>query len=205
MSIYRFSSQFTDYILRNSANPDKILLQVGDAIASLGETGALSEYQSARLSAFHEDPSITDLYMMELLEGDEDEKKAVVNGMYPVLGRLAGTGKVDMVTRRVIEKFLDKVWKKLPVQENPLGAAPVIRRKKPTEGGPSGEGPSGKPIVLREPLGPKWERQEDRMINRIDNAYASLVQAGILEQAPDADELNTRLEERKYKWALIIQ
>ena len=197
MSIYRFSSQFTDYILRNSSNPDKILLQVGDAIASLGETGALSEYQSSRLSAFHEDPSITDQYMLELLEGDEDEKKAAVNGMYPVLGRLAGTGKVDMVTRRVIEKFLDKVWKKLPVQEKPLGVGPVIRRKKPESTEPE------KPIVLREPLGPKWERQEDKLINRIDNSYASLVEAGILEQAPDADELNARLEERKFKWALL--
>jgi len=199
MSIYRFSSQFTDYILRNSSNPDKILLQVGDAIASLGETGALSEYQSSRLSAFHEDPSITDQYMLELLEGDESEKNAVVNGMYPVLGRLAGTGKVDMITRRVIEKFLDKVWKKLPVQEKPLGVGPVIRRKRPE----STERPTEKPIVLPEPPGPKWQYQEDKLINRIDNAYGSLVEAGILEQAPDADELNTRLEERKFKWALL--
>lgn len=180
MGLYKLSSQFTDFVKARSSNPDKILEQVSDAIEDLGEKGYPLPGGASVLEAFHSSnvsgEDVDDKFIIDHLGGER--AAPLINMMYKMLGDLAGTGKIDMVTRKVIETFL-KSWTPLKVEERI--APTVIRRKKPEE------------VFEEEP------------IEQVASFHGLLAKVGVLEELPDFKERNVRLAERSFEWAKIVQ
>lgn len=207
MGLYKLSSQFTDFVASRSSNPDRILTQVGEAIEHLGELNVPLPGDAPVVSAFHESDSLTDDFMMSYLQGDPTEKARVLNSMYEILGNLERTGKIDKITAKAIEKFLEAYSPvevpKPEVQEDPNQIRPgVIRGRR----GPKQEVPE---IEEHE----NWNRftaPEERMISRLDRTAGSNVQlwkllafAGVLERIPDFNQRQARLAGRKFEWVKV--
>jgi hypothetical protein len=203
MRLYKLSSQFTTFVKARSSNPDKILDQVSDAIETLGEMGVPLPGSSAVLEAFHASDSIDDEFVLSHLGGIE--AAPIVNQMYNVLAQLASSGKVDMITRKVIETFLRSGFRKLKEPEKQISPTVVRRRKK--------EEPEAitEIIEIDEPeMIARWQRPEDRMISRLDRERtASLLdlfaKAGVLEQLPSFKERQIRLAERSFEWTKLVK
>lgn len=205
MGLYKLSSQFTDFVAARSSNPDRILTQVGEAIEHLGELNVPLPGDAPVVSAFHESSSLTDDFMMNYLQGDPAEKAKVLNSMYEILGNLERTGKVDKITARTIEKFLESFT---PVEAETEAEPPadqirpgVIRGRR----GPKQEVPE-----IEEHIG--WNRftaPEERMVARLDRAEASiklyklLSFAGIIERVPDFNQRQARLAGRRFEWIKV--
>lgn len=210
MGLYKLSSQFTDFVKARSANPTKILEQVSDAIEDLGDKGIPVPGGSAALEAFHSfnpgGEDVDDQFMIEHLGGEN--AIPLLNKMYKILGELTTTGKLDMVTRKVIETFL-RSWQPYPEPARATGVGSVIRRKKPEV-----------EVVKEEVQLPemearnRWSGPEDRMLDRLDrdrarervaSLYEMFAKAGVLERLPDFEERKIRLAERSFEWAKIVQ
>ncbi len=207
MGLYKLSSQFTDFVKTRSANPTKILEQVSDAIEDLGDKGHPLPGGAAALEAFHSsnlgEEDVDDQFMIEHLGGET--AAPLLNKMYRVLGELTGTGKLDMVTRKVIETFL-KSWQPLPEPAKNPGVAGVIRREKPKDIKEVRE----EIVVPEMDNRTRWSSPEDRMISRLDrervaSLYNLFAKAGVLEKLPDFEERKVRLAERSFEWAKIAQ
>lgn len=195
MGLYKLSSQFTTFIKARSQNPEKILEEVSDAIEHQGEMGVPLPGGSSVLEAFHASDDVDDEFILSHL--GEMEAAPIVNQMYDALGKLTTSGKLSLPTRKWIEKFLTSGFKRL---EEPKKDRTVIRRQKPVE------------EALVEPIkvepfqvGNRWERNEDRMLDRLDRERtASVVElftkAGILECIPTFEERKVRLAERSFEW-----
>jgi hypothetical protein len=205
MGIYKLSSQFTDYVISRSTNPAKILEQVGNALSELGYSGIATFHEANELDQVSPEDRISDDEMMELVMGDPKEKAKFLNQMYEVLRGLESTGKIDMVTRKLIDSFLNNIWKPIKIEE-PSGT--VIRRRKPGE---SNTPKTDTDITIRENT-PSWQRQEDRMAWLLDRNKSAgqnisgmlFIKAGIIEKVPNILERKTKLSERKYSWIKII-
>lgn len=205
MGLFKLSSQFTDFVNSRSSNPLRILNQVGDAIELLGELNVPLPGDAPIISAFHEHPSLSDEFMMSYLHGDDNAKAKALNAMYELLGNLERTGKVDKITARVIQKFLEsytpiKPPKPEESKPNPDEVRPgVIRGRR----GPKQETPE-----IDEPV--SWTRftaPEEKMISRLDSRaiqlYKLLSLAGVIESVPDFDLREIRLADRKFQWVKI--
>ena len=111
MTIYKLSSQFTDYVLENykpdSAN--NIFDQVAEAFQVKSQNDPKNNIWSM-LGAFHGPKGKTDEQMLETLEGTDNNKKRQLNLMYEVLKGLESTGRIDKVVRRILENFVTKQW-----------------------------------------------------------------------------------------------
>jgi hypothetical protein len=181
MGLYKLSSQFTDFVKARSSNPEKILEQVSDAIEDLGEKGYPLPGGASVLEAFHSSnvggEDVDDKFIIDHLGG---EKAApFINMMYKTLGDLAGTGKIDMVTRKMIETFL-KSWTPLKVEDRI--APTVIRRKRPEE-----------VEIIEEPM------------EQIASLHGLLAKVGVLEELPDFEERKVRIAERSFEWLKIAK
>jgi len=116
-------------------------------------------------------------------------------------GAAANTGKLDVVTRKVIENFL-KSWTPYPEEKVPMSG--VIRRKKP-----EGTQEPVEEIKLPEMESRnRWSSPEDRMITRLDrervaSVYDLFTKAGVLEKLPGFEERKVRLAERSFEWAKV--
>ena len=206
MGLYKLSSQFTDFVKARSANPTKILEQVSDAIEDLGDKGVPVPGGSAALEVFHSfnpgGEDVDDQFMIEYL-GSENAIP-LLNKMYKVLGELTTTGKLDMVTRKVIETFL-RSWQPYPETARATGVGSVIRRKKPEAIEIEQEEVKLPEMESRT----RWSGPEDRMIARLDrervasSLYELFASAGVLEKLPDFEERKVRLAERSFEWAKI--
>lgn len=208
MGLYKLSSQFTDFIKARSANPEKILEQVSDAIEDLGDKGHILPGGAAALEAFHSHtPGKEDASDQDMFDYLGENAAPIINRMYRVLGELVSTGKLDMVTRKVIETFL-KSWTPYPeekVQTGVPGVSGVIRRKKP-----EGQEPVEEVKLPEMEARNRWSSPEDRMIARLDrervaSMYDLFAKAGVLEKLPDFEERKVRLAERSFEWAKIAQ
>lgn len=209
MGLYKLSSQFTDFIKARSANPEKILEQVSDAIEDLGDKGHILPGGAAALEAFHSyTPGKGDASDQDMFDYLGENAAPVINRMYRILGELVSTGKLDMVTRKVIETFL-KSWTPYPeekVQTGVPGVSGVIRRKKP-----EGQEPVEDVKLPEMETRNRWSSPEDRMIARLDrervasSLYDLFTKAGVLEKLPDFEERKVRLAERSFEWAKIAQ
>lgn len=229
MAQYKFSSQFTDLVTARSKNPDEVLSEVGNALSQLGDIGNLSSDDSQAAGAFHETlPSISDQDLMNTMTGTPAEKARFVNHLYGLLNRVPGTG-VSKRTRDYIELFLEgkvgRTGKKVGPVFNPVpvpsaggggggggqpGPAGVIRRRerKPEQ--------SVGPVVPPPSASPRFERDEDMMISRLDrkrerekrtnasNVLDLFVKAGILEKVPGIDERMVRMNLRKKAWSKML-
>lgn len=202
MGLYKLSSQFTTFVKARSSNPDKILDQVSDAIEALGEMGVPLPGSAGVLEAFHASDDVDDEFILSHLGGMD--AAPIVNQMYEVLGQLVNSGKVDMVTRKVIETFLRSGLHRLEEPEKAI-APTVIRRRRREE--PAEEAVEE---AITEPfeMGNRWERNEDRMLQRLDRERTASVlslfaKAGVLEYLPEFEERKVRLAERAFEWAKI--
>lgn len=205
MGLYKLSSQFTDFVKARSSNPNKILEQVSDAIEDLGEKGYPLPGGASVLEAFHSsnpgEEDVDDQFIMEQLGGER--AIPLINMMYKTLGELASTGKIDKVTRNVIETFL-KSWKPLVSEER---IAPTVLRRKKPEGS---QEPKEDIEIPEFESRTRWSSPEDRMIDRLDrqrvaSIYDLFTKAGVLESLPGFDERKIRLAERSFEWAKIIK
>lgn len=203
MGLYKLSSQFTTFVKGRSSNPDKILNQVSDAIEALGEMGVPLPGSAAVLEAFHSSDDVDDEFILSHLGGIE--AAPVVNQMYEVLGQLANSGKVDMVTRKVIETFLRSGLQRLEEPEKPVSPR-VVRRRRREEPVEVAE----EAVVEPFEVGNRWERNEDRMLSRLDRERTAapilelFAKAGVLEYhagLPGFGERKVRLAERAFEWA----
>lgn len=199
MGLYRFSSQFTTFVNGHSTNPERILNEVSNAIEHLGEMGVPLPAGSAILEAFHSSDDLDDEFILSHLGGME--AAPIVNQMYEVLGQLLTSGEIGGFTRKMIEKFLSSGYQKL---EEPARAT-VVRRKKPVV-----EEAIVEPAAEVEPfeMGNRWERNEDRMLSRLDrertaSVYGLLAKAGVLEYVPEFEERKIRIAERAFEWAKL--
>lgn len=215
MVIFKLSSQFTDFVYSRSSNPEKILSQVSNAIAEKADLGNISEYDAAFRDAFHSEKNMTDAEMANILSVEPEEKGKLINSMYGILKDLIGTGKIDLVTRKLIDKFFAEYWK--PIETPAPTALPeqirpgVIKRKRET-GAVVNPEISTTEIVPGENT-PRWERNLDRIIDNMDRKRKVAVEtlqllsiAGIIDVIPEPkftsniQELKTRLAERKFLW-----
>jgi len=199
MGLYKISSQFTDYVLSRSSNPEKILEQVSNAIEDLGNKGVPLDPKADVLEAFHSSPDVDDDFMFSHLQGSDSHKYRTINKMYETLKLLVGTGEIDGITRKMIDGFL-RTWKPREVIEEPSTSPRVIRRQK-------GERTNVLPFELDE-KGPKWESQEDRMIKRLDRASSEVVfkllsLAGLIEKLTPMSERAIRMKKRASSWTAL--
>src|SRR5690606_17674889 len=202
MVLYKLSSQFTDFVNSRSSNPERILSQVGDAIELPGELNVPLPGDAEIVSAFHESPTLSDDFMMSYLHGDPASKAKALNSMYEILGNLERTGKIDKITARVIEKFMQTFTPvKAPEPEaNPEEIRPgVIRGRR----GPKQEVPDIEEHV-------SWNRftaPEEKMVARLDRTavkfWTLLSLAGVLESVPDFNQRQLRLADRKFQWIKV--
>jgi hypothetical protein len=206
MGLYKLSSQFTDFVKSRSSNPGKILEQVSDAIEDLKDKGHFLPGGYEALDAFHayNPSSDNDVeFMIERLGGPE-QAAPIINKMYTILGELTATGMLDMITRKVIEKFLGSYWKPLAAPER---LAPTVIRRKPLEQKPT---PVDIKVEERENRS-RWSSPEDRMLERLDRkkSVASLFQilseAGLLEKLSPSDERKIKFAQRSIQWRKIAK
>jgi len=211
MGFYRISSQLTDYILdKTTPNAaEKYFDQIKAAIHQLGDLGVMSPVEALRVARFQANPkeTMTDDEMATQVGGDPRHASQEVNQMYLVLNQLARTGQLGIRTQRLLERFMQGIWKPLdegaveePAQEGQIRPG-VVRGRRRAE-------PQEVPEIPEAENIPRWEMPEERMLEEIERrkaAFDMLVTAGILEIIPSFKEREARLAERKYAWASLLR
>jgi hypothetical protein len=206
MGLYKFSSQFTDYVVSHSSNPSKILQQVSDGLTDIIDKGIIpfqTHIARKTIREFHTNTEMTDPKMLENIP------PSTINRMYEALGSLVNNEKLDHNSRKRIEGFMGQ-WSQLPVPETSS-----MRKRLPGES-------RKEPVEVKEWIPPK--DNEERMADQIERAreefrrelskadmkaranivYELFTLAGMLEKVPDIKEREAGLTERKYLWARFM-
>ena len=102
----KLSSRLTDYIIRNSKDPDYSLQQLEDAIDRL----PIPDVDKDMYKAFHLDSGLTDAFMLGPESDEEDGgmgyRPEYINEMYTNMLALKTDSEIDPYVKRMVLNFL---------------------------------------------------------------------------------------------------